>query len=76
MSNIAHLTPADIAKWPPANYENPERVTWMPIYASIWFAGATIVFGVRCWLRFRGHAGKLGLDDVCRPQSINDTSEM
>ena len=76
MSNIAHLTPADIAKWPPANYENPDRITWMPIYASMWFAGATIVFAVRCWLRFRGHAGKLGLDDVRRLPSHELSSEM
>jgi hypothetical protein len=68
-SNIAHLTPADIAKWPTPNYENPDRITWMPIYSGIWFAAATILFGMRCWLRIRGHAGRLGLDDVCGSRS-------
>lgn len=63
-SNIAHLSPEDIAKWPAPNYENPDRLTWMPAYSSIWFIAATLLFGMRCWLRVRGHAGRLGLDDV------------
>jgi hypothetical protein len=49
-SNIAHLTPADIAKWPAPNYEDPDRITWMPIYS--------------------GHAGRLGLDDVCETRTM------
>lgn len=64
MSNIAHLSPEDISKWPTPNYENPDRLTWMPAYSSIWFISATLLFGMRCWLRVRGHAGRLGLDDV------------
>lgn len=63
-SNIAHLSPEDISKWPTPNYENPDRLTWMPAYSSIWFIAATLLFGMRCWLRVRGHAGRLGLDDV------------
>jgi hypothetical protein len=69
-SNIAHLTPADIAKWPAPNYEDPDRITWMPIYSGIWFAAATILFAMRCWLRIRGHAGRLGLDDVCETRTM------
>jgi hypothetical protein len=63
-SNIAHLTPADVAKWPHPNYVDPETIPWLPVYSSVWFAAATILFGMRCWLRLRGHAGRLGLDDV------------
>jgi hypothetical protein len=43
---------------------DPDRETWMPIYSPIWFAAATTMVAMRYWLRARGHAGKLGLDDV------------
>jgi hypothetical protein len=63
-SNILHLSPEVIASWPTPNYEDPDRETWMPIYSPIWFAAATTMVAMRYWLRARGHAGKLGLDDV------------
>ena len=63
-SNILDFTPELIASWPAPNYENPARITWMPIYASVWFGAATLLVVVRLWLRWRGHAGQLGLDDV------------
>jgi hypothetical protein len=63
-NNILDQTPEVIAKWPKANYVNPEELTWLPIYTCIWFAAATVMVAVRFWLRFRGHAGRLGLDDV------------
>ena len=63
-SNILDQTPEVIAKWPKANYVNPEELTWLPIYTCIWFGAATVMVAVRFWLRFRGHAGRLGLDDV------------
>jgi hypothetical protein len=63
-SNILDYTPELIASWPAPNYDNPERIAWMPIYASVWFAAATLLVVVRIWLRSRGHAGQLGLDDV------------
>lgn len=63
-SNILDQTPEVIAKWPKANYDNPDQLTWLPIYCCIWFAAATLMVAVRFWLRVRGHAGKFGLDDV------------
>ena len=63
-NNILDQTPEVIAKWPKANYVNPEELTWLPIYTCIWFGAATVMVAVRFWLRFRGHAGRLGLDDV------------
>ena len=63
-SNIAHLTPEIMSSWPRPNYINPDTITWLPIYSSIWFGAATILLVLRYWLRIRGHAGRLGLDDV------------
>ena len=63
-SNILHISPEVIAAWPTPNYDYPDRMTWMPIYSSIWFAAATVMVAMRYWLRARGHAGRLGLDDV------------
>jgi hypothetical protein len=63
-ANILDQTPEVIAKWPKANYDNPDQLTWLPIYSCIWFGVATIMVAMRFWLRSRGHAGRLGLDDV------------
>jgi hypothetical protein len=62
--NIINLTPADVLAWPKPNYDNPVRRTWMPIFSGLTFAAATLMVATRFWLRIRGHAGKLGLDDV------------
>ena len=62
--NIINLTPADVLSWPKPNYVDPVRRTWMPIFAGITFGAATLMVAMRFWLRIRGHAGKLGLDDV------------
>lgn len=62
--NIINLTPADMAQWPTPNYENPERRKWLPAFSATMFAAATLMVAMRFWLRIRGHAGKLGLDDV------------
>lgn len=62
--NIINLTPADMATWPKPNYENPERRTWLPIFSGVMFGAATLMVFLRFWLRIRGHAGRLGLDDV------------
>ena len=63
--NIINLNPADIAKWPMPNYVDPERRTYMPAFASIWFAAGTLMVGTRFVLRTQSGAGKFGLDDVC-----------
>jgi hypothetical protein len=63
-ANILDQTPEVIAKWPKANYDNPDQLTWLPTYSCIWFGTATIMVAMRFWLRSRGHAGRLGLDDV------------
>jgi hypothetical protein len=65
--NIIHLTPADIAKWPKANYQSPQTETWLPAYTGAWFAAGTVMIAIRFWLRLRGHSGRFGLDDVRTP---------
>ena len=62
--NIINLGPEDVAGWPTANYDDPVTRPWLPIYSSILFVAATLMIAMRYWLRIRGHAGKLGLDDV------------
>jgi hypothetical protein len=46
-SNILDQTPDVIAKWPKANYDNPDQLTWLPIYSCIWFGAATIMMAMR-----------------------------
>ncbi|PPJ54996.1 hypothetical protein CBER1_05626 [Cercospora berteroae] len=62
--NIINLTPADIAKWPTPNYDDAPRRHWMPPYAAILCAVATLMVATRLWVRSRKHAGGFGLDDV------------
>lgn len=68
--NIINLTPADIAKWPPPNYDNPDRRRWMPPYAGALYGAATVMCALRIWLRVRKQAGGFGLDDVCIGNNI------
>jgi hypothetical protein len=64
--NLVNVSPEAVAKWPPANYNNPTTRDWMPIFVGIWFGFATIMTGVRLWLRaYKKQAGGLGVDDVC-----------
>ncbi|KAI5362166.1 hypothetical protein Slin15195_G058170 [Septoria linicola] len=62
--NIINLTPADIAKWPTPNYDDPVRRHWMPEYAGVLYGIATLVVVTRLWLRMNKRAGGLGFDDV------------
>lgn len=62
--NIISLTPEAIAQWPAPNYVNPPARSWMPIYAGILYAVATLMGALRIWLRVIKQAGGLGLDDV------------
>lgn len=64
--NIINLTPADILKWPKANYVDPAERTWMPPYAGCLYGLATVMVGLRLWLRWTKRAGGLGVDDVSR----------
>nr|POE99520.1 hypothetical protein CFP56_52910 [Quercus suber] len=63
-TNIIGLTLEDVAKWPPPNYADPPRQTWMPIYAAIFYAVGTLMVGTRLWLRAAKQAGGLWWDDV------------
>jgi hypothetical protein len=69
--NIINLTPADVLAWPKPNYVDPVRRTWMPFFSGITFAAATLMVATRFWLRIRGHAGRLGLDDVSVTRGAN-----
>ena len=62
--NIINLTPADIAAWPAPNYVDPVRRTYMPVFASVWFAAGTLFITTRFLLRAQNAGGKFGLDDV------------
>jgi hypothetical protein len=66
--NLVNVSPADVAKWPPPNYKDPETRNWMPIFVGFLLGFATIMTGVRLWLRaYKKQAGGLGVDDVCFP---------
>ena len=62
--NLNRLDPAVYATWPTPDYENPERRTWMPIYAGVLQGASSLIVITRLWLRARNKAGPLGLDDV------------
>lgn len=50
--------------WPPANYINPVRRTWLPAFAVAWQALSTLLLAGRFYLRARRQAGSFGLDDA------------
>lgn len=50
--------------WPPANYINPVRRTWLPAFAIAWQALSTLLLAGRFYLRARKQAGSFGLDDL------------
>jgi hypothetical protein len=66
-SNIQNIPLSVLLSWPQPNYDNPERRAWMPVYAGILQAVSTLTVITRLWLRAKGQAGPLGLDDVRTP---------
>ncbi|KAK4502242.1 hypothetical protein PRZ48_005667 [Zasmidium cellare] len=62
--NIINLTPEDILKWPKPNYVDPVERAWMPPYAGCLYGLATVMVGLRLWLRWTKRAGGLGVDDI------------
>jgi hypothetical protein len=62
--NIINLDPMQTARWPEPNFVDPSRRTWMPIYASILYAMASLTLATRLGLRATKQAGGLGVDDV------------
>ena len=62
--NILNLDPAVIASWPEPNYVGPLERTWLPLACGIMYGFSTLTVILRLWLRLRGQAGGLGLDDV------------
>jgi hypothetical protein len=63
--NLNRLDPAIYATWPTPDYANPERRSWMPIYAGVLQGLSSLIVITRLWLRARNKAGSFGLDDVC-----------
>lgn len=53
-----------MAAWPTPDYEDPKTRDYMPAFASIWLVAATIIVGLRFWIRLRRVGGQLGWDDV------------
>jgi hypothetical protein len=62
--NLHRLDPSVYLTWPPPNYIDPVRRSWMPAYAGTLQAASSIAVILRLWLRARKQAGPLGLDDV------------
>jgi hypothetical protein len=62
--NIQNIPLSVLLTWPTPNYDDPVRRSWMPLYAGILQAASTLTVLTRLWLRARGQAGPLGLDDV------------
>ena len=63
--NLEDIDAATITAWPDPNYVDPVTRDWMPIYAGVLQAVATLMVGTRLVLRVTQKAGSLGLDDVC-----------
>jgi hypothetical protein len=63
--NLNRLDPAIYATWPTPDYANPERRSWMPIYAGVLQGVSSLIVITRLWLRVNNKAGSFGLDDVC-----------
>ncbi|KAI5370883.1 hypothetical protein Slin14017_G017620 [Septoria linicola] len=68
--NLQSIPASVIANWPPPNYIDPVRRTWMPAFAGTFQAVATLLLVTRLCLRANGKAGKFGLDDVSQQASM------
>ncbi|KAF2097809.1 hypothetical protein NA57DRAFT_56991 [Rhizodiscina lignyota] len=53
-----------IAKWPPANYVNPERRWWVAPYTILWTTAGSLLLAARLYSRWTKAAGKFGFDDI------------
>jgi hypothetical protein len=53
-----------VAKWPAANFSNPERRQWLTPYSIILYVLATLVVVARLWTRLNRQAGGFGWDDA------------
>lgn len=62
--NFQGVPASVIASWPPPNYVDPQRRTWIVPLAGVLQAIVTFMVGTRLWLRARNRAGPLGLDDA------------
>ena len=62
--NFNEISLEAFSSWPPPNYVDPERRTWLPAYTITFLAVSTLLLAGRLWLRARGQAGPLGLDDL------------
>ena len=62
--NIINLASADVSSWPTPDYIDTVQRTWMLPLSGVLFAAATLIVAIRFYLRARGYAGNLGLDDV------------
>lgn len=72
--NLIDISPGTISAWPEPNYDDPEERTWLPSYAGVFLALATVMVAARLWLRFQGQAGNLGIDDVRGSQFLKGTT--
>jgi hypothetical protein len=74
--NLNRLDPAIYATWPTPDYENPERRSWMPIYAGVLQGVSSLIVITRLWLRATNKAGSFGLDDVCNCTRLSSPSTL
>lgn len=65
MPGVFHtITLEEIASWPAPNYEDPVERKWLPAFALIWYALATIFAAIRIYSRSRRLCGSFGSDDI------------
>ena len=74
--NLNRLDPAIYATWPTPDYINPERRSWMPIYAGVLQGASSLIVITRLYLRARNKAGSFGLDDVCIDAHFSPTTPL
>lgn len=62
--NFHTIPPSIVASWPPPNYVDPVRRSWLPILACTLLGVSTVLIAGRFYLRARKQAGDFGLDDL------------
>lgn len=65
VASTAYMIPNSvIAQWPPSNFTDPQRRTWVAPFGIVFLCIATLVIAVRLYARITRSAGGFGLDDI------------
>lgn len=63
-SKDSHCLPQELSIGSIMPQPDARCMAGLPVYSGVLQAVMTLIVGIRVWLRFRGKAGTLGLDDV------------